>query len=159
MLDHLSKTWELVYSEGTDYEMEVRNSLSAAFCILNHLQNNNNRAEFAKGYNYLPEKRVQAFLDYIHLRYRDKITIVDLAKAASISKTEVLRCFQTIMGTSPIRYLNSYRLQTAAQMLLNTDSSIQEISECCSFEDNSYFAKQFKKKYHVTPHDYRSEMR
>lgn len=105
--------------------------------------------------NYLPEKRVQVLLDYIHTHYKDKITIEELAKTASISKTEVLRCFKAIMGRSPISYLNSYRLQRAAHMLINTEKSIQEIAEGCGFDDNSYFSKLFKKKYHVTPHDYR----
>lgn len=148
MLDILSKVWNLVYSEASDYEIKVRNELSTLFCILNQFQP-------PKMPNYLPEKRVQVLLDYIHSHYKDKITIEELAKTASISKTEVLRCFKAIMGLSPISYLNSYRLQRAAHMLINTEKSIQEIAGGCGFDDNSYFSKLFKKKYHVTPRDYR----
>ena len=155
MLDTLSKVWNLVYSEDSDYEIKVRNELSTLFCILNRFQKNIKETISPKMPNYLPEKRVQVLLDYIHTHYQDKITIEELAKTASISKTEVLRCFKAIMGLSPISYLNSYRLQRAAHMLINTEKSIQEIAEGCGFDDNSYFSKLFKKKYHVTPHDYR----
>lgn len=155
MLDILSKVWNLVCSESFDFEIKVRNELSTLFCILNQFQKNINETFSPKMPNYLPEKRVQVLLDYIHTHYKDKITIEELAKTASISKTEVLRCFKAIMGLSPISYLNSYRLQSAAHMLINTEKNIQEIAEDCGFDDNSYFSKLFKKKYHVTPHDYR----
>lgn len=155
MLDILSKVWNLVYSEASDYEIKVRNELSTLFCILNRFQKNIKETIPPKMPNYLPEKRVQVLLNYIHTHYKDKITIEELAKTASISKTEVLRCFKAIMGRSPISYLNSYRLQRAAHLLINTEKNIQEIAEDCGFDDNSYFSKLFKKKYHVTPHGYR----
>lgn len=155
IFDILSKVWNLLYSEASDYEIKVRNDLSILFCILNQFQKNIKETIPKKMQNYLPEKRVQILLDYIHTHYKNKITIEELAKTASISKTEVLRCFKAIMGLSPIRYLNSYRLQRAAHMLINTEKSIQEIAENCGFDDNSYFSKLFKKKYSVTPHDYR----
>lgn len=155
MVDILSKVWNLVCSESSDFEIKVRNELSTLFCILNQFQKNIIETFPPKMPNYLPEKRVQVLLDYIHTHYKDKITIEELAKTASISKTEVLRCFKAIMGLSPISYLNSYRLQRAAYMLINTEKNIQEIAEDCAFDDNSYFSKLFKKKYHVTPHDYR----
>lgn len=155
MLDILSKVWNQVYSEDSDYEINVRNELSTLFCILNHFQKNIKETISPKMPNYLLEKRVQVLLDYIHTHYKDKITIEELAKTASISKTEVLRCFKAIMGLSPISYLNSYRLQRAAHMLMNTEKSIQEIAEGCGFDDNSYFSKLFKRKYHMPPHNYR----
>lgn len=155
MLDILSKVWNQVYSEDSDYEINVRNELSTLFCILNQFQKNIKETTSPKMPNYLLEKRVQVLLDYIHTHYKDKITIEELAKTASISKTEVLRCFKAIMGLSPISYLNSYRLQRAAHMLMNTEKSIQEIAEGCGFDDNSYFSKLFKRKYHMTPHNYR----
>lgn len=155
ILDTLSKTWNLVYFEDSDYEIKIRNELSTLFCILNRLQQTAKETILPKTPNYLPEKRVQTLLDYIHTHFQEKITIEELAKTALISKTEVLRCFKAIMGLSPISYLNSYRLQRAAHMLMNTEKSIQEIADVCGFNDNSYFSKLFKKKYHVTPHDYR----
>lgn len=155
LLDVLSKAWDLVYSEPSDYEIKVRNELSTLFCILNRFRENINSADRPGTQNYLPEKRVQILLDFIHSHYQDKITLEDLANAASISKTEVFRCFKSIMGLTPVSYINSYRLQSAAHILIETEKSIQEIAENCGFDDNSYFSKMFKRKYHVTPRNYR----
>ena len=155
ILDILENVWNYVYFEDSDYELKVRNELSTLFGILNQLQKNIEETVFPKIPNYLPEKRVQVLLDYIQTNYKDKITIETLAKTASISKTEVLRCFKSIIGLSPINYLNSYRLQKAAQLLINTENNIQEIATECGFDDNSYFSKLFKKNYHVTPHSFR----
>ena len=153
--DMLIEIWNLMSSEPADYEIQVRTELSNIFCVLNKLQKKIEETHPLQMPNYLLEKRVQVLLDYIHTHYNDKITIEELARTASISKTEVLRSFKIIVGMSPINYLNSYRLQRAAHMLIDTNKSIQEIAEDCGFNDNSYFSKLFKKKYSITPHDYR----
>ena len=41
-----------------------------------------------------------------------------------------------------------YRLQKAAQLLVNTENNIQEIATDCGFDDNNYFSKLFKRHYH-----------
>jgi len=69
MLDILSKVWNLVYSEASDYEIKVRNDLSTLFCILNRFQKNIKETIPFKMPNYLPEKRVQVLLDYIHTHH------------------------------------------------------------------------------------------
>lgn len=155
MLDILENVWDYVYSEDSDYELKVRNELSNLFGILNQLQKNIEKTVSPQTPNYLHEKRVQVLLEYIHTHYKGKITIESLAKTAFISKTEALRCFKSIIGLSPINYLNSYRLQIAAQLLVNTENNIQEIATDCGFDDNSYFSKLFKRNYHLTPRDYR----
>lgn len=147
--------WDMIFNEIPDYEILVRNKLSDLFCILLHIQENTTSENKEKPHNLLQENRVQILLDYIHEHYSEKTTLEDLAKAVSVSKTEVLRCFKSIIGQSPVRYLRAYRLQRAAYMITNTDNSIGQICEECGFDDNSYFTKSFKEMYHCTPHDYR----
>lgn len=159
MLDILKNVWNYIFSENSDYELKVRNELSTLFGILNQFRKNIEETFSLQTPNYRPEKRVPVLLDYIHTHYKDKITIEGLAKKASISKTEVLRCFKSIIGLSPINYLNSYRLQRAAYLLIHSENNIQEIAMDCGFDDNSYFSKLFKKNYHVTPHNYRLQKR
>ncbi len=71
MLDILENVWNYVYSEDSDYELKVRNELSTLFGILNQLRKNIEETVFLKTPNYLPEKRVQVLLDYIHTHYKD----------------------------------------------------------------------------------------
>ena len=98
---------------------------------------------------------MQQLLEYIHARYGEHITLGDLAGAAAISKTEVMRCFKSVIGKSPMRYLMEYRLQQAAGLLLHTERTVQKIGECCGFEDICYFSKSFRAMYQMTPTEYR----
>lgn len=152
----VSDVWDGMYKETSDHEILVRNGLSNLFCILTHLQKNTAGNSAQKSCSLLQENRMQTLLGYIHKNYNQKITLEDLAKAASVSKTEILRCFKSIIGQSPINYLKDYRLQRAAYMIANTDHTIGQICEECGFNDNSYFTRSFKERYHCTPHDYRT---
>lgn len=51
-------------------------------------------------------------------------------------------------------YLNELRLVHSAE-LLSKDYSIVSISKMCGFSRPSYFNTQFKKRYHMTPLEYR----
>lgn len=155
ILSIVSDVWDSMYKEPSGYEILVRNRLSDLFCLLGSLEKNTAGHSAQKGCNLLQENRMQALLDYIHKNYSQKITLEDLAKTASVSKTEILRCFKSIIGQSPMNYLKTYRLQRAAYMIANTDHTIGQICEECGFNDNSYFTRSFKEIYHYTPHDYR----
>lgn len=148
----LNVVWDSVCAETSNYEMTVRNELSTLFCILIHFPENSIPIQ---EHNFLQESRVQMLLAYIHQHYYENFTLDDLAKSASISKSETLRCFKGIVGQSPIKYLKTYRLQSAAHMIRNTDYSIGTICELCGFSDNSYFSKSFKEMYHCTPIEYK----
>ena len=59
------------------------------------------------------------------------------------------------MGVSFTQYLNDYRLQIAAQLLKETEDNILEIASATGFENLSYINRSFKKKYGLTPGQYR----
>lgn len=157
LLSLISNIWDAVYSETPDYEIIVRNELSNIFRILIHLPENIIYDHNDNNYNYVQENRVQLILNYIHSHYREKIMLEDLAQVASVSKTEAMRSFRSIIGQSPIKYLKNYKLQNAAYMIRNTNYSIGQICELCGFDDNSYFSKSFKEMYHCTPLAYREK--
>lgn len=64
------------------------------------------------------------------------------------------KLFQREMGVTPLQYLNSLRLHTAADALLSaegTSGSVTEIARMCGFREPLYFSRMFKKKYGVSP--------
>ncbi|MCM1335369.1 MAG: AraC family transcriptional regulator [Bacteroides sp.] len=148
----LTNVWDLILSESPDYEIVVRSELSELFRILLHMPENN--VVIYSESNFIQENRVRMIMDHINAHYSESITLDELAKAVSVSKSEVLRCFKNIVGQSPIQYLKNYRLQAAAYLLKNTDYSVGTICELCGFGDNSYFAKSFKEMYHCSPREY-----
>ena len=52
-------------------------------------------------------------------------------------------------------YLASRRCDIAAQLLIDSQASIQEIAGYVGYPDNNYFSKVFKANTGVTPQEYR----
>lgn len=107
--------------------------------------------------NILQGQRVRKIMSYIHSHYAERISVEDMAKAASISRTECFRCFRDVLRKTPVEYLLEYRLSMAAVLLTNTDLTLIDISYSCGFNSPSYFGKQFKATCGVSPKKYREQ--
>jgi len=66
-----------------------------------------------------------------------------------------MKFFKSAMGCSFVSYLNDYRLTMVTRLLTTSDSSILVIAFECGFDNLSYFNRQFKKKFGITPFEYR----
>ncbi|WP_430905338.1 helix-turn-helix domain-containing protein, partial [Maribacter flavus] len=54
-------------------------------------------------------------------------------------------------------YLNEYRINFAAKMLVHTDYMVADIAYKCAYETLPFFFKKFKAQYGTTPTVYRKE--
>lgn len=99
--------------------------------------------------------RIKDMLAFIHAHYTDPITLAEIAKVASISDRECLRCFKRAICLSPMQYLLKHRISAAAGLLRETDGTVTEISRQCGFESPSYFSLKFKSLMGMTPKEYR----
>ena len=105
----------------------------------------------------LRDQRMKAMLSYIWEHYAQPITIQDIAASANISKSECFRCFSELSKTTPIEYINQFRLLQAAQALTSTNKSISDICYMTGFNNTSYFTKKFREQYGMTPKAYRAQ--
>lgn len=103
--------------------------------------------------------RVQAMMQYIRRQYAQHIYLADIAAAAHVSKSEALRCFRATVHTTPVEYLIEYRLATAARILKTENMKISDVAERVGFENISYFCRVFKRKYGLSPGQYRLNIR
>ena len=94
-------------------------------------------------------------LDYIHENFSQPITISQIAASASISRSECFRCFSDMSHITPMEYLNQYRMFEATRQLTTTNKPITDICYAVGFNSTSYFSKEFKKIYQMTPREYR----
>ena len=85
----------------------------------------------------------------------NKITIADISGEIGLSESHFMKYFKKTMGTSFIDYLNDYRLTKASRLLVTSENSVLEIAIETGFENLSYFIRLFKKKYSMTPNQYR----
>ena len=100
-----------------------------------------------------------AMIGYVQKNYANKILLKDISTAGHCCKTKCTALFQTYVGTSPVIYLNRYRLEKAVFLLQSTDMEITEIAYSCGFSNTSYFCEIFRKYYHTTPGKFRSSRR
>ena len=101
-------------------------------------------------------ERTKIILSYIDKNYKEAISITDIASYCGFSESHFMRFFKNTMGVSFVTYLNDFRLNIAARLLSTSDENILSIAENCGFFNLSYFNRSFKKKFGVTPGEYRS---
>lgn len=101
------------------------------------------------------QKRVQLMMQYIHENYNHELSLDEIASHIGVSKSTALNLFQRFLHTTPVSYLIGYRLQAASCLLKNTNKKVKTIAYESGFRNVDYFCRLFKKRYHLTPSDYR----
>ena len=97
----------------------------------------------------------RTMVSYICQNYGEKLSLSDIAKAGHVSRSRCCQMFRRHLQQTPVEYLNSYRLKTAANLLRGTNQTVTEIALSCGFNHLSYFSKMFLQVYGCTPKEYR----
>ena len=74
-----------------------------------------------------------SMIGYVQKNYPNKILLKDISFAGNCCKTKCTALFQKYLSTSPMLYLNQYRLEKSTFLLQNTEMSITEIAYACGF--------------------------
>ncbi len=96
-----------------------------------------------------------AMIGYVQKNYPNKILLKDISSAGNCCKTKCTSLFQKYLNTSPMIYLNRYRLEKSTSLLRNATMSITEIAYACGFSNTSYFCELFHKYYNTSPRRFR----
>jgi len=83
--------------------------------------------------------------------YTEKISITEIARAATMSEYYFLRLFKKTFNCSPHRYLVNKRMQKADGLLQEGHTSVADIAYCCGFPDIHAFSKAYKKEFGTSP--------
>lgn len=94
--------------------------------------------------------------EMIEEQYRDiNLSMQSIASAMKLSSAHVSKQFRLYESVSISEYINDVRLGKALQLLETKDYSITRIMEMVGYNNESYFFKLFKKKFGITPKEYR----
>ena len=96
---------------------------------------------------------------YLDINYAEKIKLRDVAKSFGIHPNYLTRIFHTEYGVSPKQYVMNLKLKKARRLLTTTELSISVIANSLGFDDQLAFSKIFKKKFAVSPSEYRKQSR
>ncbi len=100
-------------------------------------------------------QRMKPAIDYIDNHYHENLTLNDISQKIYLNPAYFVRLFKKHFRITPFRYITMKRLNQASRLLLNTDMSIQQISERTGYCNQFYFSKVFREQFHIAPSVYR----
>lgn len=88
---------------------------------------------------------------YVSAHYSEAITINDICKALSLSRSNLYRMFEVCFNESPTVYIRNYRILRAATEYRNSGMAISDIALAVGFPNYCYFSKSFKQRIGIPP--------
>lgn len=101
------------------------------------------------------DKTLMTAIEYITDNWNGSFTIGDLARKCCVSESTLYHLFQKQLGQTPIKFLNSIKINIAIEYLENSNYSIATISETVGFNSENHFRKTFCDFTGTTPLKYR----
>lgn len=92
----------------------------------------------------------------IQQRAYEPFNLKAVAEELHISPYQLSRSFKAAFGETPMQYLNTLRLNKAKMLLIESNLTLAQISECCGYQSGFYLNKIFMKKLHITPAQFRN---
>ncbi|WP_295937856.1 AraC family transcriptional regulator [uncultured Alistipes sp.] len=100
-------------------------------------------------------QRIKKILQFVENNYHRKISLEDIGAEIGMSPSSVCRFFKKSTYQNLWNYINGFRIVRAAQMIVETDAPISEISIRCGFYNISNFNHAFRNRIGTTPGEYR----
>lgn len=101
---------------------------------------------------------IEEIKNYVSLNFRYEISLNELAAHKYFLNSSYLsRLFKSETGMNFSKYLITYRMERAKELLKNTVFKINEIADYVGYNDTSYFIHTFRRLYQMTPEQYRAQ--
>lgn len=102
------------------------------------------------------ESTIEELDSFIRQHYRENLNLSDLADKYHFNHSYLTKTFKKQKGISPLKLINTLRMEDAKELLLNEELSVREISEMLGFSNQHYFSRMFKEATGQTPVEYRN---
>ncbi|MCQ2397111.1 MAG: helix-turn-helix domain-containing protein [Lentisphaeria bacterium] len=103
--------------------------------------------------------RIEKVMNYLNKHYMEHISRPEIARMCSCCDRSFAEMFKKVIGETFSEYLMKVRLNNAKHYLLSTDKSLGEIAMDCGFCDSNYLCFVFRKKFGISPHQFRLDSR
>jgi two-component system, response regulator YesN len=106
------------------------------------------------------DELVNNIITFIDNNYHSNtLSINCIADEVDMSAAYLGKLFKQITSKSITDYICDVRLSKAKELIVNSELSVNEISELCGFTNSSYFYMVFKKNCGITPNQFRQSFR
>lgn len=107
----------------------------------------------------LRDELVGRVLALLHARPAHPWTLDELAREAASSRSNVAKRFVEIVGQPPMQYLTQWRMQVAANLLVQSGAKIASIGPEVGYDSEAAFSRAFKKATGLAPGAWREARR
>lgn len=97
------------------------------------------------------KEAIASCINYIENNIYNKISLDDISLHTGISKYYLHRMFKSLTGESIMEYVQSRKLTSSINELINTDMRIIDIAMDYSFDYEQSYIRAFRKKFGYTP--------
>jgi transcriptional regulator GlxA family with amidase domain len=101
------------------------------------------------------DPRVRIVIDFMRANLQRKISLMDFARAVSLSPAHLSRLLKTETGLSPGEYLIRLRMEKARSLLTSSLLSIKEIMALAGYRNRSHFVEHFRRFFGLAPSEFR----
>ncbi|WP_046228346.1 helix-turn-helix transcriptional regulator [Paenibacillus dauci] len=101
------------------------------------------------------QQQMSDVAQYIKQNHQQPLSLQTIADQFHLSPSHLSRMFKRTTGFHLTEYMNTVRIQTAQQLLRETELKIIDIAELSGFNNFSHFGKIFKQMCQVSPREYR----
>ena len=82
---------------------------------------------------------------YVSRHYAEEILVEQMARSCMMSESHFRRLFTTLVGISPLEYINRYRIHRSLNLLRSTSEPIQNIAVQTGFSSITTFNRNFQR--------------
>ncbi len=86
-------------------------------------------------------------------------SLTQLSFQSGLTQAKLQEGFKFLYKRTVTEYIRHVRLESARDMLKNTDLNISQIVYSIGFSSRSYFSKIFKEKYKITPNQFKKKLK
>ncbi len=133
---------------GIDEDI-IKSSILALAAAVNHYIR-------ALGKNAVQDEKMTEILNYISLNYLT-VTLDELSEQFDLSKPYLSKYISTKYGKTFGELVQKVRMKKAKTLLLSEKLTVEEVAEKVGYQNVEHFNRLFKKKYNMTPVQFRNE--
>jgi AraC family L-rhamnose operon transcriptional activator RhaR/AraC family L-rhamnose operon regulatory protein RhaS len=149
-LRKMDEEWK---SKSAGYKTQMISSLVAVIVDLSRI--------YSLGVGFSPEVTagIARVISHVQNDYQQTVSLRQLASIACTSERTLDRQFKTMMGMTPIEYVNKVRIEQSLPLLRDPGRSISDVAYAAGFLDSNYFTRRFRRYVGMSPRRYQQLLR
>ncbi len=146
---YVGVTWQgkMHWGVGIDEDI-IKASIQALVVAVNHMLDTREIEE-------IQDERMIEMQNFIQANYQT-VTLTDMANEFHLSEPYVSRYIKEKSGKTFGELVTNARMKKARTLLRNSTMTVENIAYAAGYQNVEHFNRQFKKKYNITPIEYRN---